>query len=98
MILPLADGVVINETDSEDYWLYQDTKGTGVADKKTLFYGGGGRGGNLEQQASGLIWDLDNWIYMSVNAYRLRFQGSNVIREPTASNFGQWGICQDDYG
>jgi hypothetical protein len=98
MILPLADGVVINETDSEDYWLYQDTKGTGVADKKTLFYGGGGRGGNLEHQASGLIWDLDNWIYMSVNAYRLRFQGSNVIREPTASNFGQWGICQDDYG
>jgi putative membrane-bound dehydrogenase-like protein len=98
MVLPLADGVVINETDSEDYWLYRDTKGTGVADQKTLFYGGGGRGGNLEHQPSGLIWALDNWLYMAVNAYRLRVQGTNAIREPTASNFGQWGICQDDYG
>ena len=57
MILPLDKGVVINETDSDDFWLYTDTKGDGVADKKELFYGGGGRGGNLEHQAGGIIWD-----------------------------------------
>lgn len=98
MILPLADGVLVNETDSEDLWLYRDTKGDGVADHKELFRTGGPRGGNLEHQPSGLIWDLDNWIYMAVNSYRLRIQGTNILQEPTAANNGQWGLCQDDYG
>src|SRR5581483_9249326 len=98
MILPLADGILVNETDSDDIWLYRDTKGTGVADKKEMFHAGGGRGGNLEHQPSGLIWDLDNWMYMSVNAYRLRIHGTNVLSEPTAANFGQWRLCQDNYG
>ena len=98
MILPLADGLLVNETDSNDLWLYRDTDGDGVADKKDLFYAGGTRGGNLEHQQSGLVWDLDNWMYMSVNSYRLRLEGTNVLREPTAPNGGQWGICQDDFG
>ncbi len=98
MILPLDNGILVNETDSDDIWLYQDTKGKGVADKKTLWYAGGPRGGNVEHQPSGLIWDLDNWLYMAVNSYRLRLHGTNVIREPTASNMGQWGLSQDDYG
>ncbi len=98
MILPLSDGILVNETDSDDIWLYRDTKGTGVSDKKELFHAGGRRGGNLEHQPSGLIWDLDNWMYMSVNAYRLRIQGTNVLHEPTPANSGQWGLCQDNYG
>jgi mono/diheme cytochrome c family protein/glucose/arabinose dehydrogenase len=98
MILPLADGLVVNETDSNDLWLYRDTNGDGVADEKTLFYKGGPRGGNLEHQQSGLVWGQDNWMYMAVNAYRLRVHGTNVVREPTAPNGGQWGINQDDYG
>ncbi len=98
MVLPLTDGILVNETDSDDIWLYRDTKGAGVADKKELFYAGGPRGGNLEHQQSGLVWDLDNWLYTSVNTYRLRIQGTNVISEPTPVNFGQWGLCQDDYG
>ena len=98
MILPMADGLLVNETDSNDLWLYRDTDGDGVADKKELFYAGGPRGGNLEHQQSGLVWARDNWMYMAVNAYRLRLQGTNVIKEPTAPNGGQWGICQDDYG
>jgi mono/diheme cytochrome c family protein/glucose/arabinose dehydrogenase len=98
MILPLADGLLINETDSNDIWLYRDTNGDGVADTKVLLYAGGRRGGNLEHQQSGLVWDLDNWLYQAVNPYRLRLQGTNVLREPTAPNGGQWGINQDDYG
>jgi len=98
MILPLADGVLVNETDSDDIWLYRDTKGDGVADQKTLFYAGGKRGENLEHQSSGLIWARDNWIYQTLNAYRLRVDGTNVIKETTPSNGGQWGVSQDDYG
>ena len=98
MILPLADGLLVNETDSNDLWLYRDTNNDGVADQKTLFFHGGPRGGNLEHQQSGLVWGLDNWMYMAVNAYRLRAQGTNVIQEATAPNGGQWGINQDDYG
>ncbi len=98
MILPLADGLLVNETDSEDIWLYRDTKGTGVADKKELVYAGGSRGGNLEHQPSGLIWDRDNWLYEAVSSFRLRLKGTNMIKEPTPSNNGQWGISQDDYG
>ena len=98
MILPLADGVLINETDTEALYLYRDTDGDGVADKKELILPGGRRGGNLEHQASGLIWGLDNWMYSAVNSFRLRLQGTNVLREPTGPNGGQWGIGQDNYG
>ncbi len=98
MILPMADGILVNVTDSQDLWLYRDTKGTGVADKKELIFAGGPRGGNLEHQQSGLIWDRDNWIYQAVNAYRLRIIGTNVIKEATPGDGGQWGINQDDYG
>jgi mono/diheme cytochrome c family protein len=98
MILPLADGLLVNETDSDDIWLYRDTNGDGVADQKTLVFSGGQRGGNLEHQPSGLIWDRDNWIYQAANSFRLRLQGTNMIKEPTPPNSGQWGLSQDDFG
>src|ERR1700722_9812232 len=72
MVLPLADGVLVNETDSDDIWLYRDTNHDGVADTKELFYAGGKRGENLEHQSSGLLWAKDNWIYQTLNPYRLR--------------------------
>jgi hypothetical protein len=43
MILPVADGLLVNETDSNDIWLFRDTNGDGVADTKTLLYAGGRR-------------------------------------------------------
>jgi putative membrane-bound dehydrogenase-like protein len=99
MVLPLGtNGVLINETDSSDIWLYRDTNGDGVADEKTLFYAGGKRGENLEHQSSGLIWGRDNWLYQTMNSYRLRINGTNVIKENTPANGGQWGVSQDDYG
>jgi mono/diheme cytochrome c family protein/glucose/arabinose dehydrogenase len=99
MILPLEDGLLVNETDSDDIWLYRDTNGDGVADSKVLFYKGGKRGENLEHQSSGLIWAKDNWLYQSMNAYRLRFvNDTTAIKEATLPNGGQWGACQDDYG
>jgi len=98
MILPVRDGLLVNETDSNDIWLHRDTDGDGVSDQKRLFYAGGPRGENLEHQQNGLIWALDNWMYMTVNAHRLRWQGTNVVQELTAPNGGQWGICQDNHG
>ena len=100
MILPLDGALLVAETDSNDLHLYRDTDGDGVADKKELWFAGGPRGGNLEHQPSGLVWCLDNWIYASYNAYRLRWNGAGraPLQEPTPPNGGQWGVAQDDYG
>ncbi len=100
MILPLDDRVLINETNTNDIYVYKDTKGNGVADKKDLWYAGGPRGGNLEHQQSGLIWCMDNWMYQTYNAYRLRYTGTgkDPLKEPTAGNGGQWGCAQDNFG
>lgn len=99
MVLPLDDRVLINETNTLDIHSYRDTNGDGVADEKTLWYEGGPRGGNMEHQPSGLIWSMDNWIYTTYNAYRLRHRADGLaLKEPTAPNGGQWGLCQDDHG
>ena len=99
MVLPLEEGrVVINETNSLDLFLHTDTNGDGVADKKELWWKGGPRGGNLEHQPSGLIWAIDNWLYTTYNNFRLRWTPKGVIRAPAASNGGQWGVAQDNYG
>jgi putative membrane-bound dehydrogenase-like protein len=99
MVLPLDDRVLINETNTLDIYSYRDTDGDGVSDEKILWYEGGARGGNMEHQPSGLIWAMDNWIYTTYNAYRLRHRPDGLaLKEPTAANGGQWGLCQDDHG
>lgn len=85
-ILPLDKSVLVMETDSDDIYEYWDTDGDGVADKKKLWYHGAGRRGNLEHQQSGMVWGLDNWIYTTMNAFRLRWSPTGVLREPTAGN------------
>jgi len=98
-VLPLDDRVLINETDTTDIYSYRDTKGTGVADQKEMWFAGGPRGGNLEHQQSGLIWCLDNWIYQTTAMYRLRWNGSGqALQEKCPSGGGQWGLAQDNYG
>ena len=98
MVQPLDDRVLVGLTDSNDITVHRDTKGDGVADEKLPFYEGGPRGGNMEHQPSGLLWAMDNWLYTTYNAYRLRWTGTNALKEPTASNGGQWGLTQDDHG
>ncbi len=101
MILPLGPGeLLVNETHTQDIYLYRDTNGDGVSDEKKLWYAGGARGGNMEHQQSGLIWGLDNWMYMAVNNWRLRWQGYDKppLKESTPGNGGQWGLTQDDQG
>jgi len=99
MILPVGNGgLIINETDSNDLWLFRDKDGDGVSDEKTKIFEGGPRGGNLEHQQSGLIWNLDNWLYMTVNNVRLRMEGTNFLSETIQSGGGQWGLAHDEYG
>ena len=99
MVLPLQDSVLIGETDTNDVNEFRDTKHDGVSDQKKPWFEGGPRGGNMEHQPSGLVWAMDNWIYTTYNAYRLRWNPKGAtLKEPTAPNGGQWGLCQDDYG
>jgi putative heme-binding domain-containing protein len=93
-----GDSVLAIETDADDVYKYTDTNGDGVADRKELFTQGVGRRGNLEHQQSGMVWGLDNRIYTTYNAFRLRWTPRGVVREPTAPNGGQWGLAQDDSG
>ena len=98
MVLPLDDRVLIRETDTKDIYCYRDTKGVGVADEKTKFYDGGKQEGNLEHQPSGLIWDLDNWIYVTNQSERFRYTRGKMEKEPLPFHPGQWGIAMTDTG
>ncbi len=101
MILPLQDGVILtSETDSDDLVKWTDTNGDGVADKREIVFTGIGQSGdaNIEHQKAGLLWNMDNWIYTTYNAFRIRWTPSGFLREPTAPNGGQWGLASDDDG
>ncbi|NIP96438.1 MAG: hypothetical protein GWO24_24605, partial [Akkermansiaceae bacterium] len=97
-VLPLDDRVMVHVTNTLDLWNYRDTDGDGVADEKVKIYEGGRRGGNMEHQPSGLIWNLDNWIYITYENRRYRFTDGNLVMERIPRGGGQWGLGQDDWG
>ncbi|MEO8521715.1 MAG: HEAT repeat domain-containing protein [Acidobacteriota bacterium] len=98
-VLPFgANAVLTKESNADEVWKFTDTNGDGVADKKELFTTGLGRLLNVEHQESGFTWGMDNWIYSTINAARVRWTPQGVLREPTGSNGGQWGTTQDNYG
>lgn len=99
-LLPLDDRVLVAETSSNKIFSYRDTNHDGVADEKILVYQGGAIKvhGNLEHQDSGLMWNLDNYIYTSMSWQRLRFTRGAMETEPSKKEFAQWGLTQDDMG
>lgn len=99
MILPLQDGKILaRETNTFDLLLLEDLNGDGVADKRTTVYKGGKRGGNLEHQPSGLIWGIDNWLYVTYTNRRYKVDGDKVISQNIRYGGGQWGLAQDAVG
>ena len=98
MILPLLDSVLIAESNTNDIFEYFDRDNDGVAEEKKIWFEGGKRGGNVEHQPSGLIWSMDNWLYLTYSDYRLRLQDGKVIKGETKGNRGQWGLTQDNAG
>ncbi|MEO8563898.1 MAG: discoidin domain-containing protein [bacterium] len=93
-----ANAILTMESNSNDVYKLTDTDGDGRADKKELFTTNYGRLANVEHLQSSLFWSMDNWLYSTVNAFRIRATPAGVIREPTGFNGAQWGASQDDDG
>lgn len=98
VVLPLDDRIIIGETNTEALYSYRDTDGDGVADEKKLWLDGGVQNGNLEHQSSGLIWAIDNSIYLTRSEYSYKVVDGKVEREPIPRDQGQWGLSQDNLG
>ena len=99
MVMPFGPNTILTkESNADEVWKYTDTNNDSVADKKELFTTGMGRLANVEHQESHFIWGMDNWIYSTYNAFRVRWTPSGVLREPTGANQAQWGVTQDNYG
>jgi glucose/arabinose dehydrogenase len=98
---PLDNGrLLISLTYSNSVYCLQDTNGDGVSDKQTLAYENNGKNtNNLEHQKSGLIWNLDNRMYLTYDPVRYTLQGDKVIPDTLIDGTaGQWGLANDDYG
>jgi len=92
------DGVLTMESNQDDIFLYTDTDGDGRCDTKEFFAGDFGRSGNVEHQQAFLYHSMDNWLYSTVNAFRIRWTPKGILRENTGYNRAQWGATQDNEG
>jgi mono/diheme cytochrome c family protein len=93
-----ADSVLTMESYTDNVWKHTDTNGDGTADKKDLFTSNFGRAGHIEIQQSSLFWGMDNWLYSTVNSFRIRWTPDGILREATGANGAQWGVTQDNDG
>lgn len=99
-ILPLDDRIAVVETDSTAVWSYRDTDGDGIAEERSELFKGapGDPAKSVEHQNSGLVWNLDNRIYLSYANQRYRFTDGTWTEEPIHPLWAQWGITHDDEG
>ncbi|MBC2838642.1 discoidin domain-containing protein [Robiginitalea sp. SC105] len=98
-VLPYGkDCILAMESNQDNVYRYTDTDGDGKADRKELFTNRYGRAGNVEHQQAFMYYGMDNWLYSTVNAFRVRETAAGVIREPTGYNRAQWGLTHDDDG
>jgi hypothetical protein len=98
-VLPVGPNSILTmESNADNVYKYTDTNNDGRADKKEFFTDNFGRAGNVEHQQAFLYWGMDNWLYSTVNPFRVRETPQGVIRESTGSNHAQWGITHDDDG
>lgn len=104
MILPLsAVWVAVRESDTMDVRAWRDTDGVGVADEEKVLYKRGPYSRNspdksVEHQDSGLMWNLDNHIYLTYNIERYLFTVGEWTAEKQPGHWTQWGLAHDDVG
>lgn len=100
MMLMVDDKLIVNETYSYNMYAYRDTNNDGVADEKKLVYHNDEEdNANLEHQKSGLVWNVDNNIYVTSNPVRYRYENGMLQPDSLAdSPGGQWGLTNDDFG
>ena len=96
-VLPLKDRVLVSLTNETSIYAYFDKDGDGVSDSREVAYQGKTQGGNIEHQLSGLVWNLDNYIYNSDS--RFKYVDGKLLPEPhSRARITQWGIARDDDG
>ena len=103
IILPLDDWIAVRETDTMDVVAYRDKDGDGIADEsKTLYqrgaYSRNGPKTSVEHQDSGMLWNVDNQIYITYNMERYQFTDGTWRAEKQPGHWTQWGLTHDDYG
>jgi mono/diheme cytochrome c family protein/glucose/arabinose dehydrogenase len=100
VVLPLDDRVIVQETYSNHFWSYRDTDGDRVADEKIRIFENDKRfKGNLEHQSANLTWSIDNWMYLSKDAFRYRWEKDQLrIDTMLDAPQGQYGLTQDEVG
>src|SRR5688500_9998708 len=82
-VTPLgANTILTMETNADEVWKYTHTTADGVADQRELFTNNFARAVNMEPQQASLFWAMDNWLYSTVNAFRLRWTPSGLLKEP----------------
>ena len=75
----------------------RDINGDDRADEVTTLFEDYGDRGNPEHQANGPLHNIDNWIYNSNYARRLRRVDGKWVSSPMPT-LGQWGLSQDNFG
>ena len=78
-----------------DVIAFRDNDGDGVADEKKILYKRGPVGRNnplksVEHQDSGLMWNMDNQIYLTYNMERYRFTDGEWKAEKQRGHWTQW--------
>jgi len=92
----LADGVLVGEP--PNLWLAKDIDGDLKADTKDLIRNDFGRAeANIEHNANGLLWGMDNTIYTAEHNWNLRLKRGKFEIEPSLVR-GQWNLSMDDAG
>jgi len=100
MILCVGTELLVNETNTYVINAYKDNDGDGIADQKRAVYESQAVDTkNLEHQRSGLDWNIDNWIYVTVDPVRFQYKNGMLQADSLVSGSdGQWGLTHDSYG
>ena len=100
LILCVGKELLVNETNTYTINAYKDSNGDGVADQKRIVYESAAIDTkNLEHQRSGLDWNIDNWIYVTVDPVRFCYKNGMLQADSLVSGSnGQWGLTHDNYG
>ena len=92
----LDRGVLVGEP--PNLWLMRDTNGDLKMDSRELVTDTyGRRDANVEHNANGLFWAMDNRMYTSEVDMYVRLRDGRFEVNKTLSR-GQWGLSQDDGG
>lgn len=100
MLLPLDDRLAVVETDTTSVFSYRDTDGDGISDEKIQLWKGKEIPAtkSVEHQDSGLVWNIDNNIYVSYGHTRYRFTDDQWKGSRGEGLWAQWGLDHDETG